>query len=305
MEDTGIISFSLESLEKMKVFTEPGDHSFQGCIFAHRDSNSASQLGIFRYPCRINAYIAILCTKGSADIISNMRRFKIRKYTLFVSRPNDIIQLESWDNCEFYVIAMNDNFARRMRIDNKKVLSVFFGIQKRPCIEITMEDAKSLEDTFLFLLRDMQLFSEKDFYNEIIMNYVSLATYKACSIMCKYQEPASDNMNGATRRNEEYYNKFMELLNRNFKQEHAIAFYASQICITPKYLTSLIKKMSGRSANQWINEFVVMESKHLLKYSEMSIQEISYYLSFPNQSFFAQYFKRQTGISPSEYRTES
>jgi AraC family transcriptional activator of pobA len=47
-----------------------------------------------------------------------------------------------------------------------------------------------------------------------------------------------------------------------------------------------------------------MEGKHLLKYSKMSVQEISYYLNFPNQSFFAQYFKRQTGLTPSDYRTQ-
>jgi AraC-like DNA-binding protein len=67
-------------------------------------------------------------------------------------------------------------------------------------------------------------------------------------------------------------------------------------------MTTLIKKTSGRSAMDWINDYVIMEAKNLLRYSEMSIQEISEYLNFSNQSFFAQYFKRVTGCSPSDYR---
>ena len=303
-ENTGIISFSLESLGKLQTLTEPGDHTYQGCFFAHRDSGWGSQLQIFRYPCRINAYIAILCTEGNASVISNMRRYTINKNCLVVSMPNDIIQIESWNNCEIYITALDDDFARRMNIDSRKVLSVFFEIQKHPCIDITQEEADCLEEMFCCLLRDMNLFRDTKFYNEIVMNFVSLATYLACSIISKYLEPASENSEKVSTRNEEYYNRFMSLLYRNFKNERNIGFYASRICITPKYLTSLIKKMTGRSANQWINEFVTMEAKHLLKYSKMSIQEIAFYLSFPNQSFFTQYFKRQTGMTPGVYRTQ-
>lgn len=291
-------------MENMTAFAEPGDHSYQGCFFAHRNPESVSQFGIFRYPCRINAYIAILCTEGSAEVILNMRRYTIRKNTLFVSLPNDIIQLETWNNCEFYAVALNDDFAKQMILDYKKVLSVLFEIQKQPCIEISQAMENSLEKTFRHLVKDMNLFKETDYYNEIVMNYISLAIYKACSVISRYLGSDSNKMNTITKRNEEYYNRFMELLYQHFKTEHHIGFYASAICITPKYLTSLIKKMTNRSATQWINEFVVMEAMHLLKYSKMSIQEISDYLSFPNQSFFAQYFKRQSGISPSKYRTQ-
>jgi len=70
-------------------------------------------------------------------------------------------------------------------------------------------------------------------------------------------------------------------------------------------MTTLIKKASSKSAMEWINDCVIMEAKNLLKYSEMSIQEISEYLNFSNQSFFSQYFKRISGHTPSEYRAQS
>ena len=84
-----------------------------------------------------------------------------------------------------------------------------------------------------------------------------------------------------------------------------MGFYARQLCITPKYLTTLIKRISGLSVSEWIDNYVILEAKTLLKYSTMSIQEIAYYLNFPNQSFFGSYFKRNTGMSPSQYKAQN
>ncbi|MFQ6940936.1 MAG: helix-turn-helix domain-containing protein [Alistipes finegoldii] len=79
----------------------------------------------------------------------------------------------------------------------------------------------------------------------------------------------------------------------------------ARLCITPKYLTTLIKRISGQSVSEWIDNYVILEAKTLLKYSTMSIQEIAYYLNFPNQSFFGSYFKRNTGMSPSQYKAQN
>ena len=103
-------------------------------------------------------------------------------------------------------------------------------------------------------------------------------------------------------RREEYFREFMRHLQQHHCKERSLGFYASLLHITPKYLTTLIKQVSGRSAAEWIDECVILEAKNLLKFSTMSIQQIAYYLNFPNQSFFGTYFKRRTGMSPSEYK---
>ena len=81
-----------------------------------------------------------------------------------------------------------------------------------------------------------------------------------------------------------------------------MGFYAGQLHLTPKYLTTIIRKTSGRTAAEWIDDYVVLEAKNLLKYSTMSIQEIAYHLNFSTQSFFGKYFKQHTGTSPSRYK---
>ncbi len=302
MVDKGFISFSLDTLGKMDLLSREEYRFYQGYFLAQIDSESDKKLEIFRYPCRIDAYIALECTEGSVEIISNLKHYKIGKNCLFVSMPKDIIQLCEWRKCKLNIIAFDDNFIRKTNINYNDVLSIFIGIQKHPCVELLQHEAESLEETFFSLKREIEVFEGKDYYNEIVMSYINLVTYKACSFINRYLETQLGDIERVKKRSEEYYNKFMLLLNQHFKRERSIGFYASKLFISPKYMTTLIKKTSGRSAMDWINDYVIMEAKNLLKYSEMSILEISEYLNFSNQSFFAQYFKRFTGCSPSDYR---
>lgn len=99
-----------------------------------------------------------------------------------------------------------------------------------------------------------------------------------------------------------YFNAFIEELSHNYMQERSVGFYADRLHLTPKYLTTLLRTTTGRTATQWIDDYVVLEAKNLLKYSSMNIQEVAYYLHFPNQSFFGKYFKQHTGMTPSAYR---
>jgi AraC-like DNA-binding protein len=80
------------------------------------------------------------------------------------------------------------------------------------------------------------------------------------------------------------------------------AVYADQLYLTPKYFSKVIKDNSGASASEWIDNYVILEAKALLKSTNMTILQISDELNFPSQSFFGKYFKRVVGVSPKEYR---
>lgn len=96
--------------------------------------------------------------------------------------------------------------------------------------------------------------------------------------------------------------QFLELVEMHHKTERQVGFYASRIHLTPKYLSLLIKQNTRKSANDWINSYVMLEAKAMLKSSKLSIQQISEELNFADQSVFGRYFKRLEGISPKEYR---
>lgn len=98
------------------------------------------------------------------------------------------------------------------------------------------------------------------------------------------------------------FDTFIHLLGQNYTRERSLAWYGEQMCITPKYLSEVVKEVSGRTAGQWVSDLVVMEAKKLLSATSLSIKEIAHRLNFPTQSFLGKYFKNFTGISPSEYR---
>jgi AraC-like DNA-binding protein len=97
--------------------------------------------------------------------------------------------------------------------------------------------------------------------------------------------------------------RFIELVQENYRNERLIGFYADKLCITPKYLSKLVKDNTGRSAGEWIDSHVILEARAMLQSSDMTIQQIAASLNFPNQSFFGKYFKRATGLSPKQYRS--
>lgn len=95
----------------------------------------------------------------------------------------------------------------------------------------------------------------------------------------------------------------MRLLRAYHTKERCLQFYAEKMHLTPKYISVMIKTYSGRGALEWINDYVVLEAKMMLRYTDMTVQEIAYALNFPTQSAFGKYFKQQSGISPKHYRT--
>ena len=96
--------------------------------------------------------------------------------------------------------------------------------------------------------------------------------------------------------------RFMDLVKDNFRKERQLQFYADALCITPRYLSRVVKECTGSSAADWIERCVVLEARALLKSTNMTIQQISDVLNFPSQTFFGKYFKRRVGLSPKEYR---
>jgi YesN/AraC family two-component response regulator len=95
---------------------------------------------------------------------------------------------------------------------------------------------------------------------------------------------------------------FIRLLEKHFRQERRVRWYAQQLGISAKYLSEVVKQSSKRTPNDWIDQYVVLELRVLLRNSTKNIKEITEELGFPNQSFLGKYFKEHVGMSPSEFR---
>ena len=295
---TPINSFTLAEL--IDLAGEQRQGLMRECITASSDS----QMQVFRFPCRIDAFIIGVGTEGETSVSFNLHEFRLKKDSMFIFTPKNILQVNSQQYFKADVIAISPDFMRRINIDTKRMMPLFLQFGSLPCMELTHAESQSLR-SFISMVEQELKGSETDFSSEIIGGLIAATIYKVGDILTHYLTEHPEVDSPIHNRAEEYFRQFTELLGEHYKHERSVGFYARQLCITPKYLTTLIKRISGQSVSEWIDNYVILEAKTLLKYSTMSIQEIAYYLNFPNQSFFGSYFKRNTGMSPSQYKAQN
>ena len=295
---TPINSFTLAEL--IDLAGEQRQGLMRECITASSDS----QMQVFRFPCRIDAFIIGVGTEGETSVSFNLHEFRLKKASMIIFTPKNILQVNSQQYFKAAVIAISPDFMRRINIDIKNMMPLFLKFVENPTLALTPEESRSMRGMIAQIERETRG-PETHFSFDIVSGLIAATIYKVGDIMYHYLAEHPEGQNNSHNRAEEYFKQFTHLLGEHFREERSVGFYARQLCITPKYLTTLIKRISGQSVSEWIDNYVILEAKTLLKYSTMSIQEIAYYLNFPNQSFFGSYFKRNTGMSPSQYKAQN
>ena len=295
---TPINSFTLAEL--IDLAGEQRQGLMRECITAGSDS----QMQVFRFPCRIDAFIIGVGTEGETSVSFNLHEFRLKKDSMFIFTPKNILQVNSQQYFKADVIAISPDFMRRINIDIKNMMPLFLKFVENPTLALTPEESRSMRGMIAQIERETRG-PETHFSFDIVSGLIAATIYKVGDIMYHYLAEHPEGQNNSHNRAEEYFKQFTHLLGEHFREERSVGFYARQLCITPKYLTTLIKRISGQSVSEWTDNYVILEAKTLLKYSTMSIQEIAYYLNFPNQSFFGSYFKRNTGMSPSQYKAQN
>ena len=295
---TPINSFTLAEL--IDLAGEQRQGLMRECITASSDS----QMQVFRFPCRIDAFVIGVGTEGETSVSFNLHEFRLKKDSMFIFTPKNILQVNSQQYFKANVIAISPDFMRRINIDIKNMMPLFLKFVENPTLALTPEESRSMRSMIAQIERETRG-PETHFSFDIVSGLIAATIYKVGDILYHYLAEHPEGQNNSHNRAEEYFKQFTHLLGEHFRQERSVGFYARQLCITPKYLTTLIKRISGQSVSEWIDNYVILEAKTLLKYSTMSVQEIAYYLNFPNQSFFGSYFKRNTGMSPSQYKAQN
>lgn len=293
-----ITSFTLSELLALS-----GDDTREGLMRECVASSNESHMQTFRFPTRIDAFIMGVGTEGETDVVFNLREYRLRKDSLFVFGPKNILQVNADNGFRASILVVSTDLMRRINLDTKHILPLFLQFSTHPCIELTAEESRALS-SFISLVEDETKGTETPFATQIVSGLISTTIYKVGDLQSNYLNEHPEVQEPVQNRAEEYFRQFLELLSENYLRERSVGFYARRLCITPKYLTTLIKRISGKSVSEWIDIYVITEAKTLLRFSNKSVQEIAYALNFPNQSFFGSYFKRNTGLSPSQFKAE-
>ncbi len=243
-------------------------------------------------PKKMEKAVITVCTSGCSHIKINLQEYEIDSPMLLTLMPGQIIEpMEMSANFQAYTIALSKRFLDMINIPGwqQKYLSMY----NNPATPLNAEQLTATRFFFGILYRAAAN-SSNPFRLQVIENLIRVFYYGGISC----NEPPATH----TAYKNSMVERFLELVHEHYRTERMIGFYADRICVTPKYLSKVVKEHTGRSAGEWIESHVILDARAMLQSSDMTIQQIAASLNFPNQSFFGKYFKRATGLSPKEYR---
>jgi len=254
----------------------------------------------FRLPLKNHTVLLIVCIKGELVVEYDMTSAKLAERFIMVLLPGHMIRAyRPSADFEGYMISSAVSNLSGMLPLMSRILVCSLHYKENPTIRLDDEEFCN-QVLFRNLLRQ-KLRSSKEHFDIIVMN--KLCEGMICETLnCYSRRIHGTAANAQCSRGDALFYRFIVTVENNFKQQRSVGFYADRLCVSPKHLSAVVKEVSGRTAGEWIDSYVVAEIKRLLTSTDMSIQEISCKLHFVNQSFFGKYFKSHTGVSPREFR---
>ena len=253
--------------------------------------------GIENIPKIVEAGFVAICIKGECEVMIDHVVYNFKTGRMCVGFTATVVQT-LWKSPDFECVMLAANIEFLRNINIASVSELFITIRKNPCITLSKEEMIALPEYFMYI---QSVYNREHIYRMeitkqllLVLCYEIAAMYQADSISNKQIYSFKDTV----------FRNFVRLLSDKHQEERRVAFYAQELCITPKYLSSVVKDVSNKTAAEWIDDFVLRNIKIFLSTTTLTIQQISDKFNFPNPSFFTQYFKRATGKTPKTFRNE-
>lgn len=252
-------------------------------------SNKAIQFGFM---------LCVFCSKGTAGFRINAKTYTMQPGDLFINIGEQAFEERKISNdFEGKTIIISRRFMQDSILGLHHLWPYLLYILENPLLHLNQKEQEWVIDSYAQIVKRLNNTSHQ-YRREAIMSLLRVFYFDICNLLVR-RNPTGG---GSPLRSYDLFDKFIRLAGEKFKQERNVSWYSDQLCLTPKYLSEVVKAVSGKTAGQWITNLVIMEIKMLLRNTSMSIKEIAHEMNFPNQSFLGKYFKNITGISPSEFR---
>ncbi len=247
-------------------------------------------------PYKLKQFLVVLCHQGNGYGAVNLRPIHLQKNSLLIALPSQIAESQKVDeDFKGTFLVLSERFLSRVNLGDAYLL--LRNVQINPVYQLDEKTAgvfSSLTDLSYNLIQS----SDNSPGMEEIFGLIARLFYL---LSCRVINPSSLEKETGQRQGAVMM-QFLQLLNLHYKEHREVGFYADKMNITAKYMTTLVKKASGKPALEWIEDYVILEAKAQLSSTVNTIQQIAFDLNFPSQSLFGRYFKRAVGMSPSDYR---
>ena len=248
--------------------------------------------------CRMQCLFFALCTQGEASYTVDGKDSQVKRGDVIIVGEGQVVEnFLSTDDCDGIAIMISYDFFNDIVAGIRDLNTLFLFSRLHPVFSLTEREVKVLSGYVETIITKI-LEPEHHFRRELVSTLMKALIYDMSNVIYRYQMVEKKSFS----RGEVVFFNYIRIVRDHFKHERRVSWYANQLCITPKYLSETIKTISKRTPNEWIDYYVVLELRLLLKNSDKSIKEIAEYLNFPNQSFLGKFFKDHVGVSPSAFR---
>ncbi len=251
------------------------------------------------YPQRPMTTIIVMGSEGFQELTANGRQFTINPGDVIISPPNVKVEAgKHSDDFECKILCLTDHFIQGLLHDHIDVWHHAVYVNQLSIVQ--MSDLCKEEFTFYYaLIRSKLRNSRQSTPNEILQ-----ALLRALLLELSFVLESTSDMKKEPKlsQGKVLFNRFISLISNAEVKRQPILDYASQLAITPKYLTMLCLKYSDKTASEWVIQYTIEEIRFYLKSTDLSIKEISAKLGFSNMSHFGSYVRKHLGVSPSEFR---
>ena len=246
-----------------------------------------------------NGFAVNLCHGGLCSLKMNGREYSVSGNAVLIFSPNQLIEILSVSE-NFSPESIFVSFDVILEFPSPVDIDIINSAIRKPVVPISEDNMKHLLEYYDFMGKQ---YAETDnaYREEISKALLYAMMLEICGI---FRTAAGDDAEISRPKQEKLTDDFFKLLIRYFRTEHNVGFYADRLNRTPKYLSSAIKRLTGRSVSDWINSTLISEIKLMLKVTDKTVLEISEDLNFSSPSVFVQFFRHNTGITPLQYRKQ-
>ncbi len=242
----------------------------------------------------------ILCLCGSLSFSMVGKRFILNAGEVVIWTQRRLVSdLVASDDFRAIIFSVSDRFARKYVPNTGTNYDIIgtFSLLRNPVLSLTEEEAERCRNDLQQIKARLETDTHR--FRQSVLGCLSVVFFlDLYDIHARMSE-----VDSISPRTADLLSRFIErLASGEYRTYRDVAYYASQLCVVPKYLSEICKKASGYSATYWIDRFTIYEIIDLLRDKELSLSEISDRLNFSSVSHFSRYVHRLLGVSPSDYR---
>lgn len=243
-------------------------------------------------PYLLEDYRLGIITQGSMHGIINLKEYTVEAGSAVFVNPGTIVEPLGMSD-DFRIAGMGVPSDMIQPASPGTLSHLTSGMQKHGILKVSDTDRQLLEHQFQ-MLWEIAVTNRPEVTQRMV---TTIATFYDSLFRAQSSLPSSHRSTAT-----DIFDRFLVLVNRHCREQRTLSFYASELCLTERYLGTVVRQTSGVTPKEWIDRAVISQAKVMLRHSNRQVAEITDALHFPNPSFFCKYFKRLTGCTPQEYR---